>query len=315
MSTPLRNASFDYVRLIAVIGIIWFHTKAPHAEIGYSGLSFFLLLLAYLAIMQISQLRDMRYRAPAFLRYAASRGMRLILPWLLVSGLFGLLKLADVMRGADWQTEFTNQMWLTGTAPHLWFLPFAFVTCLAFWPLGRMIKRMRRSVQMSLCIGFAGLSLVALTFWQTAALPAPIAEWAYALPAVCLGVSLALTGGYIWRMYLIAVLFFGFALFADLTHGLLQLGIATTLLLTCTLIKIRPHAAAAFAARASLGVYLIHPAVASILSRSQIIAEQTTLFAICVTLGSLGIIALWDSARKTAPQKSSTFGKHAVVSG
>ena len=43
-----HNASYDYVRFIAVIGIIWFHAHAPGALIGYSGLAFFLMLLCLL---------------------------------------------------------------------------------------------------------------------------------------------------------------------------------------------------------------------------------------------------------------------------
>jgi len=34
--TPPQNATLDYARLIAVIGIIWFHAKAPGASIGYT---------------------------------------------------------------------------------------------------------------------------------------------------------------------------------------------------------------------------------------------------------------------------------------
>ena len=95
-SDPTRNASFDYLRLIAVIGIIWFHTGAPHGDIGYAGLSYFLMLLVFLAVPRISQLRHTAHRAPAFLRYAAARGRRLILPWLGASLLFGGLKLTEV---------------------------------------------------------------------------------------------------------------------------------------------------------------------------------------------------------------------------
>ena len=44
-----RNATFDYARLIAAIGIIVFHVGAPGASIGYAALPFFLMLLVFLA--------------------------------------------------------------------------------------------------------------------------------------------------------------------------------------------------------------------------------------------------------------------------
>jgi peptidoglycan/LPS O-acetylase OafA/YrhL len=299
---PIRNASFDYARLLAVIGIIWFHTGAPQGDIGYSGLSFFLILLVFLALPQITQMRTPRHRAPAFVRYAAARGRRLILPWLGASVLFGALKLADVARGAPWAAEFDTTMWLTGTAQHLWFLPFAFVVCLMLWPLGRCMGRMKRSVQLHLCMTFMCLSLTALAMWQLANWPSPIAEWAYALPAVFLGVALALTQGRVWRMIGVAALFFCMALSANWTLGLVQLGVATAVLILCSLIQTKTTAISAFAARSSFGLYLIHPAVAAVVTRSQIIPDHSTTFAIIVTLGSLAIVALWETIKSTAPR-------------
>lgn len=300
-SDPIRNASFDYVRLIAVIGIIWFHTGAPQGHIGYSGLSYFLMLLVFLAVPQISHLRCTKHRAPAFLRYAAARGRRLILPWLAASLLFGGLKMADVSRGATWASEFNTTMWLTGTAIHLWFLPFAFVICLAVWPLGRWMTHMSRAVQLHLCMTLMCLSLMALAFWQIANLASPVAEWAYALPSVFLGAALALTGGRVGRMIAVTALFFCMALSANWTVGLLQLGIATTALIICHVIQTKPNAVSAFAARASLGIYLIHPAVAAVAMRSHMIPDNSTSLAVVVTLGSLGIVMLWETIKATAP--------------
>lgn len=299
---PMRNASFDYARLLAVIGIIWFHTGAPQGVIGYSGLSFFLILLVFLAVPQISQIRSPRHRAPAFIRFAAARGRRLIVPWLGASLLFGALKMADVSRGGTWASEFDATMWLTGTAQHLWFLPFAFAICLVLWPLGRWISQMKRSTQLHLCMTFMCLSLTALAMWQTADWATPVAEWAYALPAVFLGVSLALTGGRVWRMIGVAALFFCMALSANWTLGLLQLGVAVGVLILCSLIQTRSNPVSAFAAKASFGVYLIHPAVAAVVARSQIIPDNSTSFAITVTLGSLAIVALWETIKATAPR-------------
>lgn len=311
-AAPPRNASFDYARLIAVIGIIWFHTAAPYGDIGYSGLSFFVILLVFMAIPQIKHLRPTRHRAPAFLRYATARGIRLLVPWLGACVLYGSLKLAEVSRGAAWGEEFNTTMWLTGTALHLWFLPFAFAICLMLWPLGRWIDHLKRPVRLHLCMLFMCLSLIALAFWQTADLTAPVAQWAYAMPSVCLGLSLVLSGGTVLRMAGVAALFFCMALSANWTIGLRELGIATTTLILCQMIPLRPHALSDFAARASLTLYLVHPAVAAVVMRSHIIPDQSTTFAVVVTLGSIAIIALWETIRATVPRpkalRTQSFG-------
>lgn len=301
-SATARNASYDYARFIAAIGIIWFHVGAPKSEIAYSGLAYFLILIPFLAIPQISQLRSTRHRAPAFLRFASARGIRLIVPWLAACVVYGALKMVDVSHGATWGDEFNTTMWLTGTALHLWFLPFAFVISLALWPLGRWIATMARSVQLHLCVTLMCLSLFALAYWQTATLPTPVVQWAYALPAVLLGAAFALTGGSVWRMTGIAALFFCMALSANWTVGLLELGIATAVLILCTLIKTKANRVSVFAARASLGLYLVHPAVAAVLARGHIIPDNSVSFAIVVILGSLAIVALWETIKATAPR-------------
>ena len=306
-AAPLRNASFDYARLIAVIGIIWFHTHAPYGNIGYSGLSVFLMLLVFFAVPQIKHLRPARHRAPAFLRYATTRGQRLLVPWLVACALYGSLKLADVSRGAPWASEFDSTMWLTGTALHLWFLPFAFLICLMLWPLGRRIDHLKRPVRLHLCMLFMCLALIALAFWQTADLRAPVAQWAYALPSVCLGISFILSGGTVLRMAGVAALFFSMALSANWTTGLLEIGIASAVLITCQMIKLRPGPLSQTAARASLILYLVHPAVAALVARSHILPDHSTAMAVVVTLGSLAFVALWETIRATAPHPKGLF--------
>lgn len=300
-SDHIRNASFDYARLIASIGIIWFHTSAPYGHIGYSGLAYFLILIPMLALPQIGKLRQLRHRAPPILRYAAARGQRLLMPWLLASLVYGGLKTLDVARGAAWGDEFNTTMWLTGTAVHLWFLPFAFVICVMLWPMGQWLPHMKRPVRTHLSVICMCAALMALAYWQTANLTSPVVQWAYALPAIFLGTALALTGGSLWRMIGIAALFFCMALSANWVTGLLELGIATAVLLGCQIFKTKPRALSNLAARLSLSLYLVHPAVAAVVLRSHMITDNSTTFAVVVTLGSLSIVALWETVKKTAP--------------
>ena len=45
----MRNAMLDYARFLAAAGILFFHSGAPGAWIGYAALPFFLMLLICLA--------------------------------------------------------------------------------------------------------------------------------------------------------------------------------------------------------------------------------------------------------------------------
>jgi hypothetical protein len=42
----MRNGLVDYARLLAAVGIIWFHAQAPGSVFAYVALPFFLVLLA-----------------------------------------------------------------------------------------------------------------------------------------------------------------------------------------------------------------------------------------------------------------------------
>ena len=115
-----RNGTLDYARLLAAFGIVFFHAGAPGGAIGYAALPFFLMLLVVLAFPGA-----VRVSFPAYLR---GRVQRLLVPWVIWSGVYGVLKLAElVVTGAPFGSEFSLNMILTGTALHLWFLPFAFL--------------------------------------------------------------------------------------------------------------------------------------------------------------------------------------------
>ena len=291
----IRNASYDYARLLAVIGIIWFHAQAPGAYIGYSGLSFFVLLMMGLALPQIAAQREQRHRAPAFLRYAAARGRRLLVPWLVASAFYGGLKLIEVVRGASFSAEFTKEMWVTGTALHLWFLPFAFAMTLALWPVGHWLRKAPVWVWPPLTLIFGGGALVALAGMQVTAQPVPLAQWAYALPAVLLGTALALGRENIVSMMGILALFVGIALMMSWTVGLFQIGVAGIVLIFCTLIYIPPTALSGRAARASLWIYLIHPAVLTVVQRGGLAAAHSMMLALITTLFCLVIVAIFET--------------------
>lgn len=85
----VRNGSLDYARFAAAFGIVFFYAGAAGSNIGYAALPFFLIVMIVLAIPSAARL--------GFADYTSGRARRLLLPWLLWSGVYGSLKLAEVV--------------------------------------------------------------------------------------------------------------------------------------------------------------------------------------------------------------------------
>lgn len=294
-----RNGTLEYARLLAAFGIVFFHVGAPGAGIGYAALPFFLLLLVVLAFPGAQR--------QTLFAYLHGRAQRLLMPWLIWSAVYAALKLAEVsVTGAPLRSEFSPGMVLTGPALHLWFLPFAFATCLALYPLAQLA---RRSHPESLALLLAGAGVAILLVRQELSLPVPFAQWLYALPTVCAGCALALVWGRMPAMLGILGGFVIVALLSGAHTGLLQIVLAGSALILCVLC---PLPATAFAQRAgtlSLGVYLAHPLILSVLTRTTRLPEGSLVLALLGCAGALvltwGVHLLSEAlrgARISAPQ-------------
>ena len=268
----MRNAMLDYARFLAAVGILFFHSGAPGAWIGYAALPFFLMLLMCLAWPAAQR--------ESAMTYVRGRMRRLMGPWLVWSMIYGALKLVDMLvTGRSLGAEFAPWMWLTGPAIHLWFLPFALMACLVLWPLAKVEMGMGARARLGLVVGCASLALAALLTLKGLDLPIPFAQWAYALPAVALGVAFGLTQGLARRNLasaaLIMVTIGGLAL-TGWVPGARQLAFAAGALWLCFAFPLPDSRAARFSADLSLTLYLAHPMMATILERTTPLAEKST---------------------------------------
>jgi hypothetical protein len=73
----MGNATLDYGRFVAALGIFLFHCHAPGALIGYSGLPFLTMVLILLAVPGAGR--------QSFADFAGGRAVRLLRPWLIWS--------------------------------------------------------------------------------------------------------------------------------------------------------------------------------------------------------------------------------------
>ncbi len=126
-----RVAGIDYLRIVAAIGIVWFHVmEAPARVVAYAGLPVFVILTLLLPLM--------RDDAAPLARTATRRARRLLLPWAVWYAVYAGFA---VRMGRPIVSDQGLGSLLYGPALHLWFLPFAFVASLASDAAGRRLLR------------------------------------------------------------------------------------------------------------------------------------------------------------------------------
>lgn len=290
-----RNGSLDYARFIAAFGIVFFHAGAVGGNIGYAALPFFLIVMIVLAVPSAAHLN--------FPDYAIGRVRRLLVPWLLWSGVYGSLKWAEIaLTQTSFAAEFTPSMILTGPALHLWFLPFAFVACLLIQPLAR---EMRSVATLPTILVLVLASAIILSLWQGQALPVPFAQWVYGLPAVCLGITLVMAGQNWLRIGVVLGGFTAGAWLFGATAGLEQLVIALVAYVLCIKIQLPETQMSQRIGALALGIYLSHPLVLSVLERTTSLGKGDTAFALLGCLGAFAIACsqIWLTSVLTKNKK------------
>ena len=256
------SAYIDYVRYFGAIGIVLFHSGLPGGFIGLAALPLFALLLAFFIVhsTKIFSRKD----------YVFQRASRLLIPWVIWSGVYGLVKVLDALVSRNYvDNQFKWWMFLTGPSIHLWFLPFAFLCSVILyaivWPYRHLLSCFLFSV-----LAFVPISIFCFRIQSEYELVIPLAQWIYVLPSVVYGAILALSVGSTFRLSLTAAA----AIIVCITvfqsgwnFGLLQF-VISAIIATSAIIVFRPSTRLSSAlGKASLGVYLIHPLMLSVSAR------------------------------------------------
>ena len=169
-----RNAGLDWLRIFAVIGVVLFHVNPPGGVFNRSALVIFIGISVLLEFTTTG-------RRPRTVGRLARGCLTPWLCWSLIYGLRNLIKGAPVFAPAA-----PVMALLSGTAPHLWYMPFYFALSLVILA----IKRFDRPALM-----LWGLFAVALATLVTAPawwmfhnqmtpghLPLPISNWVMVAP-------------------------------------------------------------------------------------------------------------------------------------
>ncbi|MBC2608248.1 acyltransferase family protein [Pelagicoccus albus] len=173
----MKRNDIEIIRILASFGIVWYHTRAPFDNIGYSGLVIFLSLSSYLY----------RYKPNLELRDSLiSRAKRLIIPWGAWYLFYGILNLAV---GNSFNPEYTSNIALNvlaGTSIHLWFLPFIFAIMVLFDVSHRFASPKTLGL---VCFAISSAMLATSDLWRDPSIEMgyPIAQYTQALSAVLAG--------------------------------------------------------------------------------------------------------------------------------
>jgi surface polysaccharide O-acyltransferase-like enzyme len=266
-----RVANIDRLRILAAVGIVWFHTEgAPYRQIGYAGLPVFLLVFFSLITM--------RGRADGMAHFLKRRWHRLLKPWLFWSAIYGLGEIVQALCSMNVDSlrgMLSPGSLLIGTHSHLWYLPYAFILGFVIYKLDGWTRRLNNVavVFASTTIGVLVLAAHAtgvFAFAHRAGEPLP--QWLFGLAAIPLGFAIG-------RCLVIP---------SRETRGVLLSAICLVTLMTCTLLiscgatsatvpytiavalvclayawpHNRSDVFVTYVAPLTFGVYLVHPLIA-----------------------------------------------------
>jgi len=298
LSVPLeRWAGIDLLRILAVVGIIWFHTEgAPYRQIGYAGLPVFLLIFFSLVTK-----RGCPTTTADFLK---RRWHRLLKPWLFWSAVYGLCRLVRAAHAMDLSSLggiLSIETMLTGTCIHLWYLPYAFASGFLVYVLNRRISRINSISAVAGATLIGVLVLAACTVGMSRhVLMEPLPQWEFGLAAIPLGFAvgkcMTIPSRQVQGLLLLMVsgtTLAGCAILSSLGFTGLAVPYGLAMALVCLAYGWQAKANGLIAALASLtfGIYLIHPLVIHG-SKLLITPGQSHAAFIALTAGISGLITL-----------------------
>ncbi len=200
----------------------------------------------------------------------------MLIPWLFWSIIYVGYKLfKQSVQHTEFSDNFTYIMFITGPCIHLWYLPFAFIMAIVINVLQRFMVDMSALVTILIMtvsgVAFLSLSSIALS---TMALPIPLPQWIFGIPAVPLGFAVgkvnASTSGRLQKF-----LYFGFAITICVVSLVLyylgyrivikQYSLGLVLVCIAFMWNFKWNPLLHRFASLTLGIYLIHPLVDSAL--------------------------------------------------
>ena len=171
-----KRPDIEALRLLSVLGIVWFHSAASGIALAYSG------LIAFLVLSMALGGRSGQPDAATVRR----RAVRLLRPWLAWFGIYAAFNLARGLPALP-----TENGWLAGVLAgpsiHLWYLPFVFFALLTL-DLLRAHVALRTLAATAWLLALALMAAAPLWRPVTLSLYYPNLQWADAVAPALAGV-------------------------------------------------------------------------------------------------------------------------------
>ena len=300
-----RIANIEWLRILAIYGIVWFHTdNLPGRSIGYAGLPIFLLLFYALS--------SRKPKPESFVVFAKKKASRLLKPWIFWIVVYTVcILIKRTLDGSSHSKIFSGYIFLAGPKIHLWYMPFAFLSGLLVNLLQRFTQKIspKALVFFGALIGgvlllFCSMLMTSITImpikWNT-----PIPQWIFALPAIPLGFSIgrAYSGFhsqdkkrpllYLWIVLVVeAVCLIMFCF--NYIQMIIPYSIAILLVCVAFLSKSQCGKTLLKFSSLAFGIYLIHPLIASLLDVIGLNSIHSVVFATMLFFISALIVMLFQ---------------------
>ncbi|ARN81484.1 hypothetical protein B1812_10835 [Methylocystis bryophila] len=287
MSTP-RLPAIEALRVIAAIGIVWFHSGAPGHEFAYTGLSFFLIVSLYFETRRALPINSVLQNAVT----------RYIIPWFFWFLFYGIFRLAAHVPffPPSYGSAPPLLKILAGTSIHLWYIPYVVLITITMSIAINLTSR-KIVFACSTAAFFIVIPWISFGWIPGAELYPPLPQYIQALPAALLGIMFGSSqNGSLPRSFVIALL--AALLIAGWTCPLafgFQDALAAVLLLGALATRSNTQGSSSLRilSRLTYGVYLVHPFFLSV-SR-KLLSSSDTLVAVYACTASFG--ATWVAQR------------------
>jgi len=170
-----RAAGFELFRIFACFGIVWFHLGLPGRIIGYSGLPYFMILTVYFLVSN---------KQEKTLKYIFSR---IMLPWLFWSFIYALFIYTKAyLFNENPNDKFFLWMIATGSAIHLWYLPFSFMITILLLKFKKRIIIQGNPLLWSVLCSVA--TIISSIFMNKINHIIPLKQYVFITPSVFIGI-------------------------------------------------------------------------------------------------------------------------------
>jgi peptidoglycan/LPS O-acetylase OafA/YrhL len=173
-----RDSTIEALRIIAAFGIVWYHASIPYSPIAYAGLPIFIIITFY--FQGIGSRGDLAFKD------LATRILRPWLVWMIILALYNVVRHKPLLSTG----RFDVSSLLYGSYPHLWYLPFIFVSIIVF----RVLRKYLPDFAIWLLSAVTAIIFfVAVPAWRPVSMAAgaPTAQYAQAVGAIAIGLLFA----------------------------------------------------------------------------------------------------------------------------